>query len=433
MRRSIITRLHGNAYIALVTILLSTSIFVFPQSGSAAEEDTEALYKEAMFQREQGKLLEAIEAFNTILSNQPSLQRVRLELAVAYYRAQNLEEARQNVQKVLDNPQTPPNVRVSILAFLAQIKQDQARLLEKRHTWKPSVAIGMLTDDNVNVGPSSEVIPGTALLVNAAFLPKSDSAITYMASLDHRWQSDKPVNIGGSLARFIWQSRGVLYRKDYMNENDFDLDILSLSTGPAWFIARRIRTNINAQVDLIRLDADRLATYASLTPSITWQLRKTELTADAQFQNRDFKRPTDTGRDSDYKRVGIYVGSLLKGKKIAVQGGIRGFNNDADNSRYSYDGTEVFAGANWVAWNNGSVFARVGQKDSKYDGLEPVFGVSRDERERKYVVGLKHNFKQSMLNKWSLSANYTRTTNNSNVSIYTYDRDQVGATLSRAF
>ncbi|MCK5092390.1 MAG: tetratricopeptide repeat protein [Gammaproteobacteria bacterium] len=426
-------RIHDHTYIALQTILLTISIGLFPQLTFAAEDDLEDAYKEGMYQREQGNLLTAIEAFNTILSNSPSSQRVRLELAVTYYRAQNMEEAKKNAQQVLDDPKTPPNVRISVLAFLAQIKQDQARLAKQRHTWKPSIAIGLMTDDNVNVGPSSDVIPGSSLLVDAAFLPRSDSAVTLQASLDHRWQSSGPVKMGNSLARFVWQSRAAIYRKDYQDEDAYDLDVLSLGTGPAWFIARRLRANINAQVDLIRLDGNRLATYAGLTPSITWQLRNAEVTLDAQVQDRDYKRTTDTGRDSTYKKAGVSLGKLFKNGKVAIQGGINGFDESADLARYSNDGTNIFAGANWVAWQNGSVFARVSQKDVKYDAPPTGFAVNRDERERRYVVGFKHNFKGKILNKWALSGNVTRTKNDSNVSIYTYDRDQAGITLSRSF
>ena len=433
--KNMAVRIHNHTHTTLQAILLSISIGLFPQLTVAAEETLEDIYKEGMYLREEGDLLSAIEAFNSILSNSPSSQRVRLELAVTYYRAQNLEEARKNAQQVLDDPKTPPNVRVSVLAFLAQIKQSQALLVKKRHIWKPSVAIGFLTDDNVNVGPNSDVvlIGGTIIPLTAASLPRSDSAVTLQASLDHRWQSSGPVKIGNSLSRFVWQSRAAIYRKDYQDEDAYDLDVLSLGTGPAWFIAKRWRANINAQADLLRLDGNRLATYVGLTPSITWQLRNAELTADAVIQDRDYKRPTDTGRDSTYKRVGAYAGYLIKGGKIALQGGVRGFDNDADNNRYSNDGTEVFVGGNWVAWNNGSVFARVGQKDIEYDGIEPLQTINRDERERRYVLGFKHDFKKTFLNKWTMSGNVSRTRNTSNVSIYTYDRDQAGITLSRSF
>ena len=69
----------------------------------------------------------------------------------------------------------------------------------------------------------------------------------------------------------------------------------------------------------------------------------------------------------------------------------------------------------------------------EYDGLEPPFNVNRDERERRYVVGFKHDFKKTLLNKWTVSGNFTRTKNDSNVSTYTYDRDQANITLSRSF
>ncbi|MBU3990575.1 MAG: tetratricopeptide repeat protein, partial [Gammaproteobacteria bacterium] len=93
-------------------------------SPAVAQEtvDVEKLFKEGIFQREQGNVFTSIEALETVLSNQPSLHRARLELAVAYFRAMNYEQAQQQAQRVLDDPKTPENVRLAVLAFMAQIK-----------------------------------------------------------------------------------------------------------------------------------------------------------------------------------------------------------------------------------------------------------------------------------------------------------------------
>jgi hypothetical protein len=118
------------------------------------QQEQEARFKEGMEALEDDRLKTAIRAFSTILDIEPELNRAKLELALAYYRSMRYEEAEKLAQKVLDDPKTPPEVRVTILAFLAQVKRDSEAFGQK-HSVKPFVAAGIMHDSNVNVGPTS--------------------------------------------------------------------------------------------------------------------------------------------------------------------------------------------------------------------------------------------------------------------------------------
>lgn len=405
-------------------------------AADAEQTEQDKLFKEGMYQREQGNLYTAIEAFQTVLSNQPSLNRVRLELAVAYYRTLNFAEAKAQAQTVLNDPKTPENVRLGVLAFLAQLKKDEEAFLAQRNVWQPSVSAGLLYDSNVNAGPTSGVIETSIgpLTLTDASRAVSDSAAVLQAGLSHRYQSPDPIKIGEKAGRFVWQSQLNFYTRNYFSKDEFNLDVLSAATGPALLVANHWRANINAQADYIQLGGTELAMFYSLTPAVTWEFKGGEVTLDAMFMKRDFTRVVDTGRDSDISSVGISVGKLIGSeKKVAVQAGIRAFQEDADLSRFTNDGTEMFVGMNWAAWNNGTVYGRFSQKDAKYDGVEPVFDVKRDETEQRLEIGFGHEYKEGALNKWKLSGSVSHTENDSNVSIYKYRRDMVGVNLSRTF
>jgi hypothetical protein len=131
--------------------------------------------------------------------------------------------------------------------------------------------------------------------------------------------------------------------------------------------------------------------------------------------------------------TGVYFGRLFKEGKFAVQAGVRVFKEDADTARFSNDGTEMLVGANYVAWANGSIYAKLSQKDIQYDDVEPVFAISRDEQERRYEVGFNHTFKEKALKEWKLTGSYSHTDNDSNVSIYEYDRNLIALSMSRSF
>jgi tetratricopeptide (TPR) repeat protein len=222
-------------------------------AADADQTEQDKLFKEGMYQREQGNLYTAIEAFQTVLSNQPSLNRVRLELAVAYYRTLNFAEAKAQAQTVLNDPKTPENVRLGVLAFLAQLKKDEEAFLAQRNVWQPSISAGLLYDSNVNAGPTSGVIDTAIgpLTLTDASRSVSDWATVLQAGLSHRYQSPDPIKIGEKAARFVWQSQLNFYTRNYFSKDDFNLDVLSAATGPAWLVANNWRANINAQADYI--------------------------------------------------------------------------------------------------------------------------------------------------------------------------------------
>ena len=394
--------------------------------------DPEKLFKEGLYQRETGNLFSAIEAFQTVLSSQPSLSRARLELAVTYFRALNYEEARKQAQAVLDDPKTPENVRLSILVFIAQIEQERGILQAKTHVWEPTVSIGMMYDSNVNAGPSSDLLPG-GLVLTPGSTKQGDLAVVLQAGLGHSYSFPSTFRFGESVGRMAWQSRVNYYHRGYSTEHAFGLDVFSLSTGPAWFVTNKWRASIALQVDDIYLGSDHLAVYSSLNPNVVWQFQNAEVTWDAVYMDRGFKRTSDQGRDSRYLATGLSYGRVLANSGVALQAGVRYFDERADQDRFSNDGTEFFVGANVVAWENGAIYGRFSQSDAKYVGVEPVFNIARDESENQMEVGFSHSFKDGALKDWKLIGSYLYTRNASNVATYSYNREMTSLNLSRSF
>jgi tetratricopeptide (TPR) repeat protein len=407
-------------------------------SGSASfaandgKEDVTNLFREGLYQREQGHLLAAIESLQTVLSLRPELDRVRLELAVTYYKALNYEAAKEQAEAVLRKPDVPDNVRLSILAFLAQLKNDQAAT-SQRKIWERSLSVGLMHDSNVNAGPSSNLVQGGIPLLASTDLAHADTAATLSAGISHSYQSPSPVQIGESTARFLWQSRANLYAKENFSDHASNLEIVTLSTGPAWFVLNKWRANVNVSFDHYQYGSAPLARYASILPSITWQLGNSELTWDALAQKREFARSGDIGKDSHYTATGVYLGHVYHDAKVAAQAGIRFFREAADRNYYSNDGTEFFVGASAVTWQNGSVYGRYIQRDSKWDANEPALNVIRGETLKTYELGFHHDFKEETLKDWRITGSYTTYRNGSNAYYYNYNRNMTSLSLSRNF
>ena len=406
---------------------------------SAESDENEALFEEGMQALEDDRLRSAMKAFQSILSQQPLLHRARLELAVAYYRSLQYAEARKQAQQVLDDPQTPPEVRVTVLAFLAQIQKDE-EAAAVRHEFTPSISAGFMYDSNVNVGASTDIveeIPRFRLTPDS--LEQSDNAVVMTAGLAHKFQPGATYQFGERTAMFLWQSQVSLYDRAYNDLDEFDLTVLTASSGPALVMLRHWRANLALNVDRIWEGGSELAWFTSLNPAVTWQFNNGELTWDATLTERmyDDDRPTvqggDGGREGTYAATGVALGRYFKQRKVAGQIGMRLMDFNAEEGRYGYNGYELLAGVIVKAWPNGTLFGRANYRDVEYDGPEDVPPIARDEDEQRVALGFQHEFKTGRLEKWMLSGAFQYTENDSNISYYNYDRRQVMLNMGRSF
>ncbi|MGA7802324.1 MAG: surface lipoprotein assembly modifier [Gammaproteobacteria bacterium] len=402
-------------------------------------DPNQVLFEQGMQALHGDQLFSAMEAFQQILSSAPGLHRARLELAVAYYRALDYAKARAEAQRVLKDPHVPPNVRVSILAFLAQVNEDQKKLAVPSH-FTPFVSVGAMYDSNVNVGPVSDIVQsqGRVLTVLPGSLPKSDSAVVLSAGVTHRYQPGRRFRSGQQVGQFLWQSELDAYQRSYFQQHAYNLSVLSASTGPAWVVLRHWRAAVPLQLDYIWLGGHDLALFSSLNPRVTWQLPRAEVSLDGTLAKRHYRdnRPTDqggnAGHDGVYRRAGVSYAHYFNERKVAVQAGVDWYDFSADDAQFGYSGPGGYLATFVRAWSGGTVYGRVYYNDLKYDGIDTL-GVVRDEQEREATVGVEHRFTAGRLEKWSLNGSFRYTDNRSNDPVYRYRRRQLNLTLSRNF
>jgi len=402
--------------------------------------ELEFFFKKGMEAREAGDLTAAIEAFQTVLSNQPMLHRARLEMAVAYYKDRDFQEAYQQAQQVLEDPKTPPNVRVTILAFLAQVKSDAEKACKLAHSWRFPVSLSYLYDTNTNAGPDAETI-GHANL-NAISEGRSDSGSVVTAGINHTLQTTRQLKLGQQEATLLWQSGLNLYQRNYFNEHGDDLNVYSLYTGPTLVSQGNWRANLTGQVDYIEYGDRELAYYAYLLPSVTWTLSDVlEVTVDGIANQREYTRDEEQGRDSFYLAGRLSVARTFGKDRFGVQAGVQYFNENAKANIYSNEGLEFFVGGNWRIFGKCSLFAMVSRRDENHDGdapyttfVNPTDNIVREDNEARYTAGLNYTFVNAgWLSDWKLEAKLVQTKLDSNISPFDYDRTQSFLTLSRFF
>jgi tetratricopeptide (TPR) repeat protein len=431
-----------NAVKTMSLLLVGLSMLPVAEAARAAEDVTgdvnQDLFLQAMKDRADGNLYDATAAFNNILSNNPQLHRARLELAVTYRRLYDYANAKKLAQEVLDDPATPPNVRVTVQAFLVQLDVDAKEMqTASGHSFKPEVGIGWFNDSNVTAGPSSDYFgPGITLAPGSQ--PHSDTAAIINAGLNHQYRTGKSVKVGQSDAILLWQDYVGYNRRDYTNEHAFDLDVLTMSTGPALIAMHNWRANLSVQADYIRQSDQDLAWFLSLLPSITKQFANDawEITLDGGITKRDYQQDVDSDYDSTYYTGQFSVGYTFLKAKISLQAGTSAYREDADVNYNSYDGFGVYGGAAWRLWSSGSIFGRVSERTMDFDAPDPFWNFdSRNDRVRQYTVGTSYTLKssQKFLNDMTLAATFVRSDNFSNTPIHEYDRQQSTVMLSKAF
>ena len=397
------------------------------------DPELDKLFKQAMDKRESGNLAGAVADFQQILTRQPKAHRARLEMAVAYYKMARFQDAIKEAEAVLDDPQLPPNVRVSILAFLSQVKAD-SQAAQVRNYWRFPVHFGYVYDNNVNAGPSSYVIDKLRF-ESKKYARQSDSGVDLEAGIDHTYQTGfRFATIGGE-ANLLWQSGLFGYYRAYFKEQDHNFSVLTLRTGPTLVVMGSWRANINFQYDYLRYDEDDLAHYYYIVPSLTLNITDSlEVTTELELNPRDFIKSIDERRDSFFILGRVSAWYTAPKGNFAIHGGVEVFDENAEGEEYSNHGVGIIAGGSWRIITNTDLFGSAERRFYNFEDPPPGFDEARDEDEWRLTAGIAYTFENmGFLSKWKAEAKVVYTDLDSNLDLYSYDRTETLFILSKTF
>jgi hypothetical protein len=394
-----------------------------------AGESPQETFDRAMQERARGDLHEAIRSFQTLLSRNPALSRARLELAVAYYHALDHRAALEQARLVLADPATPPAVRANLQRLIAQIEADA-----EPHRFGGNASIGWLYDTNVSAGPSSPSYEagGGVVAVDPNAAKRADSGLMITLGGSHRWLSPMRPGIGGRDGALLWQSQALFNRVSYRHENDYDLQVITLSTGPAWISPPRLRAALPLQFDRLDLGYDHYLDILGTSPSVVFGgPAGTELQVDALLQKRAYRRAGEEGRDSRFQSLGLQAGRVIA--ELTVQGGLRYNRDDAEDARWDYRGHEWFVLLAGTFASRGSAYVRYTRMRLGYDQPDPVAATGRTDRETRWSLGAAWRVGGTVESPWSLNIGLLDVDHGSTVPFYAFDRQQWSLTLSAAF
>jgi len=354
---------------------------------------------------------DAIVYYKGILARDPSLQRVRLELARAYASNRQRELAKMELESVMAT-KPPKVVGDNIQKYLAA--------LSAQKDWSLRATVGYLFDSNVNVGPGSDTVQlfGTSFVLSPSSRAQADHGIT--ANLDLNYL--KPFS-----RKFALQGEAQYNHAGYFNLDMFDTDIFSLSAGPS-FKDTTLTASIPLLFNYIMIGSERYSYAYGISPQAQYSITQNLLaTVTWTGQIQEFYR--NSGRTGT-------VWSINSGLKyfIETRGFVQaGYRHSEEETRQAFlDNTAdaINLGAYIVLPAGFSAFVQEQVSFSGYDDKEAAFPHAR--KDVQYVTNL--NLAKGIgKSGFSLGAGYTFTRNDSNIDLFDYRRHQVTVQLSKSF
>lgn len=410
---------------------LYTCLVLQPAYGEEAI-DPETLFTEGMQYRLDGELFKSIEIFETILNNQPDLNRARLELAVSYHLTRRYEDAKEELTKVLNNPETPDEVKLSITGYLAQLSAD-IKTAAERSTSSMYLSAGVFSDSNINLGPGKDITG----INDPSVFENSGSGGQFMFTYSHRSRAGQAMHINQRIVDFEWLTQATAYSKAHSSgDSDFNLSVLTLNTGPALIADEAWRAAFNFKLDKLLFGNDDYAEYVGINPFFTYSIMKDlEITFENSTTAREYDQPADQGLTGTMTSWGMDIAKFYTDQAIGIQAGIKYHDNGAKAGNLHYTGAEAYLGAQIPAWTDARAYLTLSGRDYKYRAADTAAGFTekRDETELLAVLGVSHDFRSSVLKSWTLNAQYTFTDNDSNIDEFTYDRNIFEINMRRYF
>ena len=428
-----ITAKHNHLTLSFLLLLVSFSPVhadLTTTNDELSDDSAQDIFDLAIEERDSGNVYNAIEKFEYILSRRPSLNRARLELAVSYHRANQYDKALREFQTVLDDPKTPEKVRLAILAYIGQLTSDELKP-KTEHSFSYYTKAGILYNSNINFAP----LRGTDFIADDQ--DTASPGLDTFLSASHRYKDNQPFDTGGATTNFEWQSQISWTGNNYTRNNDFSLNIISASTGPAFISTGRWRGAISLQIDQTYFGESALGTFISLNPLLTFDLGSYRgITFELSYTDNNFVRPEDEGRDGNSILAGAAYSTLLGGVNNGIEIGFRLTDQTADDDQFGYESAEIYFGCFITFAETSNVYLNLNFEQFEYDAADQLASTPptiRDEIESRYVLGYNYDISGGFLQGWTLNTHISYTRNNSNIDFYNYDRRIFAINLARYF
>lgn len=376
-----------------------------------------------------GKFEEAEAAYLFMLEARPSLNRVKLDLALLYSRLGQNAYAKELYEEVLA-ADPPPQVRKNIELALSRVEEQL-----KQHRFSGTVMLGFNADSNANAAPSSE---GLTFLDQT--IPLEDQS---RAETDHQYFGVLSANHGyrfdiDNKAPYAldWNSSATFYRAEQVELPELNLALVSVKTGPKLHLKEyNTKLGLNGGYNFIKLDGEEYlhVGLGELTAEYRVNDRFSLNSIFAYERRRFVNSPTNTTLTD---RTGHALQGTL-GATYALS--TKDLISANASLRKEMTQRDYFDNVQWrFAGNYTRIFPfdiflnlQNSYRTSDYESNDPFVSSTTARLDREYIVGLTVGKKLWDDFTWTLGYQYKSV--NSNLQNFEYDNHRVSTSIGWSF
>ena len=357
----------------------------------------------------------AIAHFKALLDRDPSLNRVRLELARAYFFKGDDDTAAEHYFRTAAAQGVPPGVQKNIDAFLDQIR--------RRKRWTITVSVAALPDSNVNAATAAQTVDLFGIPFELADAARQKSGIGLAVNLGGSYQWDIAPNTRFKVGAGI-------YDAEY-GERSFTDRQLSGYAGPKFFPSAGLEFTVLGTASQRWYGGQALATGAggrvegrvTLSPRVLVDVSLSGQQMDYASNYKDYTGPE--------LAVGTSLTYALDFHRF-VRGTLRVTRQQTSLS--ALRNTQYVAGAGYYHENLPLDFAAYLYVESTlapYDAPYGAFGVTRRDWSMDYRFSVSN--KNIDILGFTPVITFAHTDRYSNIGLFAYHRNHGEIGLTRNF
>lgn len=361
----------------------------------------------------------AIEKFKKMLLIDPNLHKARLELAAIYFKTGQYNKAEQELEFVRAASPTPETQK-KIDRMLGVIKKKG-----ENYSWNLRLSQGIIWDSNINSGP--EVPRGSLVKIE-------DEGTTTNISGNVLYDV-------GERSSGMWNTAVYFFNKayfggdnPYFSNSEFNYMSIDVNTGP-WWVGKRDILKIPVGYRYDRYGNDELSYAFHIDPTFEHHFsRSFSLKGLYTYENTNYYADRNSNLDSDRHQYELRPTFYFGNRKHIISIIAGNDDRDAEKNIYSYEAP--FLGASYFVRpvQNTEFYLRYIWTEREYDDVTPsvksVYGNIIREDERNSILAV---LTQTYLKHWFVSFSYAYTDNDSNVPLYTFDKEVYGFKLGYRF
>ena len=374
----------------------------------ANDNDTNFLLGQCAYQLKDAT--SAIKYYQNILNKDPNLPRVRLELGKAYVAAGQMSEAKKEFNWVLGTS-PPPTVAEHVRQFIA--------LLESQKKVNIKVSAGYRYDSNVNAG-LEDIINYNGWRVDLR--KKTDTAALAAVNVD----LIEELSSGSA-----WQTSLSNTGTKYFDRKDYNVDEWSVYTGVVKKDKKKV-LYIPLAARKIDVGSESYSTSIGLAPQLQLQLSPNRLLFVSLSAMR---QKYQTASERDGNQWSFNVAERVNHAKVSgsfFEFGLGYTQETASNINFASDSYSARFTYYTPIGNGFNLMVQPGITWKNYQGADSMSQfILNQSSYRRDVMSSFHINLSKTIKSWNYSLSYNYHNNNSNLTLYPYDRTLINLQVSK--